>query len=559
MDRLACSREINRISVSLIALALLLGSGFLFVTSAGRDDTHIYFYHVLELIRTGKFLDYNGVTVQQGTSFLFVTLLAFFKIVTDLPLITIAKAISIVSGSLAVLYLGMSDRQNRSGWWLAPLLLALSSKYMYWIFGGMENTVTAFAALFLFVQIMKSHSDPAETRSRGVKLAAGASLFVLVRPESYFVLITFLVLYCVHEKKIGKACRLVLLSGSVVFFFQTILSYLYTGYVFPLPVHAKAPGLSLDRARDGLRYFFNQTLEDPVLLFFFCLLAFGYLQSFRRHDPSPIENRVVAGALFVFSYSLFIVLSGGDWMEGGRFLVPMLPIAFLSGVAVLGNLGSKIPVFWGLIFLATLQQLWFVKNKSTGMPLWQALKVYRGDVISTEKLGPYSWFEVGSRINLRDIQFLEEVRPILKPYLQQRRSVLSVQMGMVIYYLKKEFGDRLEVFDMRGLATDHLHKCELTKGLKRFRGGIAFWYSNLFDWEADLSKICGIERPFFIFDLDETGGDLERFIQSQGYQIVYRQTGTIGSGAAVLSDMFLAIDATGSEPLPTKEFRWPSP
>ena len=42
-----------------------------------------------------------------------------------------------------------------------------------------------------------------------------------------------------------------------------------------------------------------------------------------------VEPYGLLSVLFVVAYLSFVVISGGDWMEGGRFLVPILPEAMM--------------------------------------------------------------------------------------------------------------------------------------------------------------------------------------------------------------------------------------
>jgi hypothetical protein len=67
--------ETGAIAELIAPAAVLLSTGFLLISSGGRDDAHITLGQ-LTLARTGRILNYNGGHLEQSSSLLHVLVLA---------------------------------------------------------------------------------------------------------------------------------------------------------------------------------------------------------------------------------------------------------------------------------------------------------------------------------------------------------------------------------------------------------------------------------------------------------------------------------------------------
>ena len=101
-------------------------------------------------------------------------------------------------------------------------------------------------------------------------------------------------------------------------------------------------------------------------------------------------------------------------------------------------------------------------------------------------------------------------------------SIMSGQMGMIMYHLAGSHFGHLEVIDKMGLADRTFTSCQETSGLPRNSLGLGMSYQFLFEkWNT--IKTCLPLRPDIIFDLYRDY-DISS-VSHNGYDIVYTQYG----------------------------------
>jgi len=85
--------------------------------------------------------------------------------------------------------------------------------------------------------------------------------------------------------------------------------------------------------------------------------------------------------LSVAAYIAFIVFSGGDWMEGGRFIAQLLPVCMIfAAVALVSVMRSdrrRRSALTGLVLCQLVFAFYFARDASMGMPIWNAIDSYR--------------------------------------------------------------------------------------------------------------------------------------------------------------------------------------
>ena len=557
--------RLRRFAAPAAAVTLMLLWGGLIYVSGGRDDAHITYWAARTLARQGAILNYNLDRVEQSSSLLHVLLLAGLTRATGLALPDLGLALSIAGGIVAVVGAWLLARRLDPGRaWIAPLLLVAVPYLPYWSFGQLEASLAA-ALMSLLPVALDDSLDERRRPGSDTALIALSAAYTLIRPEGGLVLLTGTGLaaaglwWCRRRSasetpppwrrpaaRIGIATALSLAA-------VTLWRSWYFGRLVPQPVSAKAGGLRLDTLSEGVVYLLRSVSWLPTMLALAILLALGLAGAWQARGPGAERRRVtlVFIAALVCAQLGFTIATGGDWMEGARFLVPVLPLLAAGAVAGLArwprrHAGTATAL---ILALGLAQTLTFTAASSTGTPLWGALR-QRGEVRQALRgEQPWvSWPEWANRVNLRDVPLVVALDPWIRALLrstgQPRLTVLSGQMGMVPYHLAGRFPGALRLIDLRGLVTRDLTDCRLTADRRRGRGGLAgLSYGRALRMRGALASVCAIAEPDLVFGPSTPGRLAE--VAAAGYAIVYRQEGAIdaaqGLGAARSIDAFIAV------------------
>src|SRR5690554_6745872 len=256
---------------------ILLCLGFFLWGSSGDDDAYITYWSVKQLVDFGFIGNVNGELVEQSSSLLHVLLLASVYKISGINLINLGAYLSL---SMALLCLPLMAK-------LAQLLkleaahyvtwfLAFSAAFSCWAMGGLESTLIAF--LILGFSLACFFFMTAANWKNALFTFSLALLYLLARPEAYFVLISaFLALlfFSYFSEQIPTATKKILglcLVLTVALLLIGVLRLQIYGQFFPQPVYAKAGGFSLQKLTFGLLYFlFSMQLSIIIytLLLFF--------------------------------------------------------------------------------------------------------------------------------------------------------------------------------------------------------------------------------------------------------------------------------------------------
>jgi hypothetical protein len=557
---------------------VLLLIGVLLFPSGGHDDTHITCWPAYTLSRFGEILNYNGDRVEQSSSLLQVLLLAALEKTSSVDLLTLAKLSSIAGGVVSVLLVMalVSRAGSRFAGSCAALTAAASIPIVYWSFSGMESSLVAATGLWLVV----TTADYVLGYRSGslAKSTCALTAFALVRPETPLLLTAFMASTLAVVGSSGNRVKgmapnrrvlvrrtllLVLVSAIIcgsVFAFRLV----YFGALFPQPVNAKFAGLSVDNALMGLRYVKRHTWgESPATAMVALTIALCVLLTVARQLRATALNlHVVLSFLFVAGYFCCVVLSGGDWMSGGRFFAHFLPVAFAFVPWALDGVLSR---SWILpaatVVLLTLEAtaiIAFARSFSTSAPLWSALP-------DVEAGTGYSWFERRSRINVRDMRLIDRLDEVVTRVSTGKDGpviVLSGQMGMVTYHIALRHFGRVRFVDRHGLIERSLTSCSSTRGAPRDTGGLVLNFARYFEHLAEPQENCQLARPDVVFDI----GSFDRSrIAAHGYREVYAQSGEVTAqdtkfaGLTVRRDAFVAVDAALVALSNSSAARWSRP
>lgn len=553
------SRKGLLILISVFLLYLVLGFGLF--SSAGRDDVYITYWVSYALSHFGELVNFNGAFVEQSSSLLHVLLLGLLNYVTAIPVNILG---SIFSLCLAFLTLFMTfklgERWSPKVGFLSVLILSTSTYFIYWGLSGMESTLMTFLVVSLIYYLAIYFSEKASWK-RDAVLFLLVLAFLLVRPENQFVMISmiagyvgvFLLLsqtgrWTLKEDTSTKLLKISVLS-SLAIFVILLFRTSYFGAIFPQPVYAKSTGVDLASIREGFEYLttnFSSGLWEIKMVIVGVSLFYISRALFSNREKAGNDFcffASVSGTLFVTAYTAFIIFSGGDWMEGGRFLVPLLPFISLliARSFELFPLNRKTEIA-GVVLIVILQigiLLNFASKRSAGMTIRSGYELYSSSLGQRLQENGYSWFEITNRVHLRDIYTLSPLKSIIDSVIQEKSGkveILTMQMGMVPYFLSLEYFGNIEFTDLKGLTDRKFTNCVddfyLTKTSSGIDLELEFYLRSRDEYinnQDVFNRKCSITHPDIIYSLGEPAD--YNMSSVPNYKVVYKQKGGIESGS----------------------------
>ena len=549
----------------LLPVAGLIGLSVSLFPSAGRDDAYITYWAAHTLREFGEIANLNGVHLEQSTSLLHVLVLGWLSLMTTLPVPALGPPTSVLFGLLAVIYTYEFARLFVGRWYSmgAAMIVATAAPFVYWTTGGLESTMTALVATALLYHLTRYLERPGAGRPPPVVwVTMGA--FLLARPESIFVIGSVLIglfvilrlrsmsvaddrleSYALTIRKLLWAA----LTSAVLMTAIFAVKMAYFGGWLPQPVAAKLGGDALlSGVGEGVEYVITALLPPPLsLLPFFSIAGAVYFARKLALDEPEFTGGLLL-SLYTLAYIAFILLVGGDWMEGSRFIVPVMPALAVLAVVIIPHIKLRdlqVYAIGGIIAFHVVGAVWFAKFGSISTPLWDVSRVEQMDL----PIERYSWFARPNRTHLRDMPVVEELSSVieqLQPSVDGKLTIMSGQAGFVPFHALGPLYDQIEFIDRRGVTTPHFTDCEVTNEVERDSTGLLRALPTFFAYTEDIEKRCDIERPHVIFDLDLPELTIENIVTRNGYVVVYRQTGKIQTsktlqGIEVLAHEFIAV------------------
>ena len=497
--------------------------GVFFFPSAGRDDVHITYWAAYALSNFGEILNYNGERIEQSSSLLHTLILAAINYISKINIVDIGTYVSIFFGLLTINLTGRLSFLMKQERFFPQILTATAVPLLYWSFGALEASIVSAIILFLLITTIKFSSDV--TIKNYLLAITAIILYLLVRPEAFFVISLFLfiplVIFYLNKE---KHTPFLMLIATTIFFFIAIviLRYIYFGSIFPQPVEAKMGTSIIDKIYSGIFYYYRSFRQYP----FFILLALpiAFYITIKIKETIQNKNLVIIISLLL-TYGLFTLFSGGDWMEGARFFVPVIgPAIVVISLFYIPLIGQKQAVIYGVL-LNLMCLLYFTIKLSTGYPI----SYYKDYVTAIPSTKEFSFFETANRVHYRDIPFIAELNAVLEKMTSNdiHPTIMSIQAGMVPYHIFQNYYKQARFVDFVGLSTRDFTECKITNSLPKTSGGIRMNYKYFFSHIDSLQEKCDIVAPDIIYDL--TGKDLKRvsIIEAAGYTLVYLQTGDI--------------------------------
>ena len=524
------STRVHIQSLILAVCLLILALGFFVYGATGHDDAHINFWAAWTLLQHGEILNYNGERIEQTTSLLLDLFTVFYHLVFDLDIITAGFMVD-VTASIAccwlLIKLARTTCPSMTAW---PVLLLLScSSFLLWTYGGMGATLAAFTVLSGMTIWWLWIESPLIKIYLLILLLFVTIALTLVRPE--MPLITIAVAFCIgffhrSDKARFKRCLQLLLMCMLAAITLFSWQKWYFDSWLPLPVTAKQSGAFLMRIKAGSYYLLFNGLLNPIGILALLSIPLLWWQQRKHDDTGKIvrSNLLALLATFTMVYVGFIWTAGGDWMQAGRFLVPILPAATL----LLAAAASSLPWRWLMhillgalcIFQLSMQYI-SVAQLSHGIPVWAQYRI-------AKQHKNYSVFEQLNQEHLRDmasIDHLAEIIPPLHEKLGRPIELISGQAGMVFYYTAQRFGNNVHFRDLRGLVEGSLTNCPAINTVKRGQQGLFWGYSEFFALLPTLQQECGITAPDIIYDINDMSQKMGRTLEPLGYTMIHQESG----------------------------------
>jgi hypothetical protein len=305
-------------AVALLAIAVLAAGLFFHARFYDYvvDDAYISFRYAQNLV-AGEGLVFNpGERVEGYTNFLWVMLIALGTKLGIDP-VGLAKTLGFGFAVLTMLlvysYYGRIYQRRSFERLLPAALIASSPPFAVWALGSLETTMFAF----LVTGALLTHIDSGE-RGR-VPLASSVliGLAALTRPEG-MVFAAILFTDLLIKPGLRRRAALWLIPIALIYVPYFAWRYTYYGWLFPNTFYAKTGG--------G----WNQFLRGLAYVRDFLFWPGGVV-TLLAIVPAVLRRsrKTVLPLLTCLIWSCYVMVIGGDGLAMYRFLVPVLPIAYL--------------------------------------------------------------------------------------------------------------------------------------------------------------------------------------------------------------------------------------
>ncbi len=337
-------------------VVVFLGNSFIYF-GWGQDDPGILFRYAVNLAE-GRGLVYNpGERVEGFSDFGYVILMSVVYKALGLSgspeeLFVVSKFVGVVCSVLAlwVTYAIASHFLRLERHWalFVCLMMAANSPFAIWSVGALETNclvLVLLASLYLYLSYLRRRvrsPDVGNMLPVALSCGIGFSAVTLLRADAFVfaAIVGGHWVFCrLHSRNISRADWPIVVLPALTALGYEAWRLWYYGSPLPNTYYAKIePSLSPTLVSvTFLRYLepYLRTLGGTGLVA--GLLAASVYKDKEHH------SRVLA--LVCAGYIGYVLLIGGDWMAGYRFMVPVLPILLMLVVSgarhILRGLGIK--------------------------------------------------------------------------------------------------------------------------------------------------------------------------------------------------------------------------
>jgi arabinofuranosyltransferase len=430
-----------------------------------QDDAFISYRYVKNFVK-GHGLVFNpGERVEGYTNFIWIILLSIFA-KFGLDIIVVSKILGITSGCIALFILyKISDlffqRERKSsnfvrgetssplGWFLVltpSLLLAFNGAFAYWSISGLETVIFLMAVLlsvyFYFVNQRL--------------MILFTALSTLIRPEGVLLFVIIMLHKLFFKKDKLKDC-LFSLAGFVTLLLPfLVFKVLYYGDILPNSFYAKA-GFSLEHIKSGLEYFW-------LFLMHYALGGILYLLPILFYKN--LDQRQGLLLLFIYIYTFYIIMIGGDVLMVHRFFLPILPFLYL-------------------FYAFSIKKIITIFKKSYFRVLTSISLILL--LLAVALLFPFKWI---TEVRTREKFLVEKMTfwaESLNRFYGSNFSVAASTIGALSYYLDAK------VIDMLGLTDKYISRHPET-----IPGMISSWKERKFN----TGYLLSLDPDFILFSTE---------------------------------------------------------
>lgn len=288
------------------------------------DDAYIYLVYVKNFLE-GNGLTFNGTYVEGFSSVIWVLLLSFFGLFTK-DLLSLAKLLSYVFAicNIALIYVVVFRASgNRYFSMIGSLFFAINPFTSFWTAGALETH------LFTFIFLLSIHIlalTPADERWR-ILSGVMFGLLAASRPEG-FAIFGIVPLFFLYERygprKTGYSQSRVYAGYLGVIALLLIWRYALYSDILPNTAYAKSGPILRNITGLGLDYtrlFIKANFPEITAL----ALSINLVYAFGKWGNSYAQRLSFMSVISIVSYTVFVLVSGGDWMLGLRLFVPIFP------------------------------------------------------------------------------------------------------------------------------------------------------------------------------------------------------------------------------------------
>lgn len=532
--RLASHADIVVAALLCSALAVILWS------QGGQDDCYITYWAARALAEHGQILNYNGLRLEQSSSLSLVLLLALVYRLTPLSMPVVAYCVSLGAG-VATMLLAVRVGRRMGLRSRAGLVAALGTFgcFSYWATSGMETALTTAAGLWFIDECTRATEEC--RRWCWLRFGAAAFLFAAARPEAPLLLVGLALLaiaIAAVSRRSGSHSRwraLLLPMGragvaasvvGLLFGFRRLYFHAW----WPNPALMKVGGFN---AQDGARYLWDVGLETgafPLLLF----LAGLVVLVVRRVRGAGNATAELVASLGLAQLA-FLVASGGDWMQGARFLALIVPSVVLTGFLALEQFAPAASGRAGLAALYAAANLVFAlqllhQGAVEGQPLWTMGGVFARFDARVKDPHQFSRVELLNKMHRRDAVTVSELLPIADALVAQVKTrpiqVMTGQAGMTAYHLASRHFRRVNILDLWSLTDRQLLDCLPRGTVSAGKWGTFISQDRPLREHAEISKRCGLPLPDIFYNAVLDDFLIPLFAQLD-YVVLYHQVGRI--------------------------------
>lgn len=446
LDRLRLQQS-RSIALWLVLLAFsIMGIGLIDTINFTIDDTFISFRYA-ENLAAGEGLVFNpGERVEGYSNLLWTLMLAGFarmgwsQASSDVSLVIASKLAGVLLGFATLLVMALYVRRllRRREWGahspliaLAVLCAAATYSFPLWSISGLETALAAFLltlACISFARGLEGFDRDGEPNQRWLDGAGWTfGLLSLVRPEQIFIwALAMGAFVLLSPTRLFRPVLRAALPTLLIHVAMIAWRVGYYGDLLPNSVIAKMGG-GLYTMILGAKY----TLGGLTATIGFVAIGLVGL-------PRLLRGRTEWQFLTVFctAFLLFLFVSGGDWMPGFRYHVPVLPILWLVTIASLLTFTSQMqPRIAAAPLVAIVAVLAFGSFAS------------ERSLVRSQQAFPTGFKTITWNSSPSRIEVAKDLRGIIPP----GHRLALFEAGYIPY-----FNPQLEIMDNSGLMEPHI-------------------------------------------------------------------------------------------------------